>query len=334
MAGIGRVTVSNVAAVGDVTQTRQWKITVVFDIAFNYGGYNLSGASYSITCDGQKQSGTATFNIANGGGSYVWGNIATKTFTVTLPASVGTKTVGISATINTGVNPATITASNSCTLNNKYTVTFDPNGGTLPNPGGNLYNGTNTDSVTVTYHVAGYGRMLDDIPTRAGYTFTGWYTSASGGEQVYDSTGMCITGTYWDSDRKWLQKSDLTVYAHWTANTYTVSYDANGGSNAPNAQTKVYGVNLTLSGVTPARKHYKFLYWNTKSDGTGTIYYPGVSFPENTNLALYAIWKKQDDVRVKTENNYKRGRATVKVAGVYKTGRVRIKVNGAWRKGD
>lgn len=70
--------------------------------------------------------------------------------------------------------------------------------------------------------------------------------------------------------------------------TYTISYNANGGTGAPAAQTKTYDVALTLSNTKPVKIGYPFLGWATNSSGTGTIYQPGGSFTTNANTTLYA----------------------------------------------
>ena len=72
--------------------------------------------------------------------------------------------------------------------------------------------------------------------------------------------------------------------------SYTVSYYANGGSNAPSAQTKWWGESLTLSSSKPYRNGYVFYHWNTSSSNTGTSYAPSASYTENKTLNLYAIW--------------------------------------------
>ena len=72
-------------------------------------------------------------------------------------------------------------------------------------------------------------------PTRTGYTFQGWGTSASDTSADYAS-GANYTGN-----------ASITLYAIWKAITYTVKYNANGGSGAPANQTKTYGKTLTLS---------------------------------------------------------------------------------------
>lgn len=71
---------------------------------------------------------------------------------------------------------------------------------------------------------------------------------------------------------------------------YTITYDANGGENAPEAQTKILNSTLTLSSAVPARPGYDFLYWNTAPDGSGTSYAPGDAFTLDADTILYAIW--------------------------------------------
>lgn len=77
--------------------------------------------------------------------------------------------------------------------------------------------------------------------------------------------------------------------------SYAVTYNANGGTGAPASQVKWHDETLTLQAATPTRTQYKFLYWNTKADGTGTRYYAGASYAANAALTLYAIWQKAWD---------------------------------------
>ena len=111
MAATGRISVTSVRPVGAIQSTHQYDVTVKFEIAFNYGGWNKSGASYTVSCDGQSQNGSTTFSIGSGGGSWVWATIATKTFRVTMPSSGQSKTINFSAGINTGISPSYISAS-------------------------------------------------------------------------------------------------------------------------------------------------------------------------------------------------------------------------------
>lgn len=79
--------------------------------------------------------------------------------------------------------------------------------------------------------------------------------------------------------------------------TYTVSYNANGGTGAPASQTKTYGVNLTLSSTVPTRAGYAFKGWATSS--TGTVAYPaGGTYSANSAVTLYAVWELLGNVRM------------------------------------
>ena len=74
--------------------------------------------------------------------------------------------------------------------------------------------------------------------------------------------------------------------------TYSVTYNANGGSGAPSAQTKTQNQSLSLSKTVPTRSGYTFVKWNTKADGSGTSYSSGASYTGNTALTLYAQWNQ------------------------------------------
>ena len=194
MAGTGRIYVTAVRGVGDVNLTHKYDVDIRFDIAFDWGGYNYGGAPYSMSCDGQNTSGSATFAVGSGGGKWVWTNIGgTKTFRITIPTSGQSKKIGFSATVNTGANPATISASGEYTLS-------------------------------------------------------------------------AIT---WE---------------------HTVSYNANGGTGAPDTQKKIYGSVLTLSSVRPTRDGYVFMGWATSSAGD-VAYMPGSTYGADADVTLYAVWQ-------------------------------------------
>ena len=71
---------------------------------------------------------------------------------------------------------------------------------------------------------------------------------------------------------------------------YTVTYDANGGTNSPAAQIKYWTEKLSLSSIIPVRNGYKFTGWNTAKDGAGIDYIAGSEYTEDCNLMLYAQW--------------------------------------------
>ena len=107
----------------------------------------------------------------------------------------------------------------------KYTITFNANGGLIPT-GGNMGNTPSghittlsadraSGTVVVTKDQQHFCAMVDDCPSREGYTFDGWFTGLTSGEQVYDETGCLVIGTYWNQEARWIGTSNLTVYARW-----------------------------------------------------------------------------------------------------------------------
>ncbi len=73
----------------------------------------------------------------------------------------------------------------------------------------------------------------------------------------------------------------------------SVSYDANGGVDAPESQIKKHDIDLVLSTAVPTREGYMFTGWNTESDGSGISYAPGAVYTLNEELMLYAQWSSR-----------------------------------------
>lgn len=161
----------------------------------------------------------------------------------------------------------TMYANNSVTIVKKasYTVSFNANGG------------SNAPSSQTKW----YGEVLtlsSTKPTRTGYTFLGWGTSSSATSVKYKAGG-----SYTDN------ASD-TLYAVWKANTYTIKFDANGGSNAPSSQTKTYGKTLVLTTDKPTKTNYKFEGWGLSSNTSTVTYNAGGNYTKNASDTLYAVW--------------------------------------------
>ena len=264
MAGTGRVQVISKTPVSH----NQYDVTISFDIAFDWGGWN-SGASYTIYCNGQSSSGNASFSISSGGGNWVWGHIGTKTFRITMPTSGKSLPISFSAGINTGVTPSYIDAYGSDTLPARtwqWKVSYNANGGT-----GAPSSQTKTIDVDL--------KLSTTKPTRTGYTFLGWSTSKTASSASYSP------GATYSSN------AALTLYAVWKINTWTVKYDANGGTGAPSSQTKTYGQTLKLSTTKPTKKDYNFLGWGTSTESTTIEYEAGANYTNNAAITLYAIWE-------------------------------------------
>lgn len=161
----------------------------------------------------------------------------------------------------------------------KYTVKYNANGGTgAPSSQTKYYGKTLTLSTTK--------------PSRTGYTFKGWATSSSG--SVAYAAGANYTAN-----------ASVTLYAVWQANTYTVKYNANGGTGAPSNQTKTYGVTLTLSANKPTRASvvndgvtttYTFKGWATSANSTTVAYAAGAKYTANSSVTLYAVWSTKTTI--------------------------------------
>ena len=110
---------------------------------------------------------------------------------------------------------------------------------------------------------------------RTGYSFGGWFTSASGGAEVTESTKVSITAAQ-------------TLYAHWSANTYTVTFDANGGSVSPTSRSVTFGGKYSLP--TPTRTGYAFTGWYTSTDSGAQLVDSDTIATATMDHALYAHW--------------------------------------------
>ncbi|MGN1227613.1 MAG: InlB B-repeat-containing protein, partial [Christensenellales bacterium] len=73
--------------------------------------------------------------------------------------------------------------------------------------------------------------------------------------------------------------------------TYSISYNANNGNDAPSTQYKISGVSITLSSTIPTRNGYNFLGWSTSSTATTATYSAGANYTSNSNTNLYAVWE-------------------------------------------
>lgn len=142
-----------------------------------------------------------------------------------------------------------------------YTLTFDSNGGNTPNP------------ETI---VKGYELPIGTLPTvtRTGHTFLGWFTKKTGGTQISANTTVPLNGA--------------TYYAHWKVNSYTATFNANGGT-APNPSTMTADYNTAWGTLpTTSRTGYNFNGWYTAATG-GTKITATTKVPAS-NPTYYAQW--------------------------------------------
>lgn len=166
-----------------------------------------------------------------------------------------------------GVYKGTASGSTSITIPaiTSYTITYDANGGSS----------SYTPAPQTKWHDETV--IISSGPRRLGHHFTGWGTSPT--SQVVYEVG----------DEYMLNKS-VTLYAIWTPYTYTIKYDANGGSGAPSNGTKTYNQDYTIPSTIPTRADHDFLGWGDSQFSTTAQYQPGDKITNNTNDTLYAIW--------------------------------------------
>ena len=159
-----------------------------------------------------------------------------------------------------GLNTAgDVVLGNLCT-----TITLNPNGGTLPE----------------FSPVAGAALP---IPSKTGYTFAGWYENP-------EFSGNPVTDIPTNS------AENLNFYAKWTANTYTVTFDANGGSVSQTSAVTVAGKLTSLP--TPTYDGYDFLGWYTQKDGGDKVTTDTVFTVDST---IYAHWQNIPVIGVKLD---------------------------------
>ena len=166
----------------------------------------------------------------------------------------------------------------SCTTQTVYSVTYDSNGatsGTVPADNTEYASGA---TVTAKSH----GNLA-----KTGYTFIGWNTQADG------------KGTAYQSGETFIITRRTTLYAQWQANTYKVSFNANGGDGTMSDQDFTYDeAKKALSKNTFTRTGYTFNGWNTQANGQGTTYTDqqsvnNLTTENNATITLYAQWKIQ-----------------------------------------
>jgi len=326
--------VKNLATSGTVTLYAQWKLvnyTITYNLNSGTQGsgavtsYNVTTATFNLptptrtgyTFGGwyttSNFSGTAVTQIAKGstGNKTFYAKWTANTYEVTLNANGGTGgTASVTATYGSAMPSATMPTRTGFTFagyydatsggtkyynadgtsartwnktaettlyarwtRNTYAVTLDANGGTA-----------GTTSVTASYGSA--MPAIETLPTRTGYTFAGYYDAKSGGTQYYKEDGT--------SARTWNKAAAATLYARWTANTYEVTFDGNGGTVGSASVTATYGSAMPSMGNKPTRTGYTFAgYYDAKSGGTQYYKADGTSartWNKAAATTLYARW--------------------------------------------
>lgn len=142
-----------------------------------------------------------------------------------------------------------------------------------------------TTEVTTSY---GTAMPSISVPTKTGYTFGGYFAGSNGsGTQYYTSSGT--------SARTWDRTTGATLYAKWTANTYTVTLDNQSATSAGSSRvTATYDLGMPAITV-PTKTGYQFGGYFTGTGGSGMQYYTSSgasarSWNKTADTTLYAYW--------------------------------------------
>lgn len=258
---------ASITSNGDTSAT----VKVTASAYITNGWVQSTGVVVFITINGSTSSAKTVF----GNGTRYNASDGTKSVTHSVSVPKGTSAKNVSWSVEfwqytDGVKQTkkqTTSDTISITAKTSYKVQYNANGG------------TGAPATQTKW----YGETLplsSTKPTRSGYSFSKWNT-ASGG-----------TGTSYNSGASYTANAAATLYAQWTPNTYTVTYNANGGSGAPGNQTKIHDQTLKLSTTTPSRMNYNFLGWATSASATTATYAAGGNYTANSAVTLYAVWEQ------------------------------------------
>ncbi|MFA9465075.1 MAG: InlB B-repeat-containing protein [Velocimicrobium sp.] len=240
--------------------------------------------SYTITFD--SNGGTSVENITQ--------DCETAVSEPTAPTKEGYRFAGwysdseLSVTYSFGTMPIdNITVYASWTIN-QYTITFNTNEGSM------------VDSITQEY---GSQVSAPENPAREGYSFIGWYTDST-------LSTAYIFGT--------MPAEDSTVYVKWTANSYTITFDSNGGTSVENI-TQECGTAVSTP-MAPTKEEYRFAGWY--SDSEFSTAYSFDTMPTD-NITVYAKWVVNgSEYPLQLDGDY----TVVTVGAPYATDNVSVKV--------
>lgn len=150
-----------------------------------------------------------------------------------------------------------------------YDVIFDINGG---------------DTLAPESQLIQQGTYISEPPepSKENYIFTGWNTNVDG------------SGLIWDFAANVMPSNDVTLYAQWEINKFTVTYDSNGGSSVPDEIVDFDA--LINKPEDPIKEGNSFVEWNTKADGSGEEWIFESNRMPKEDITLYAIWLEDEDV--------------------------------------
>ena len=276
----------------------------ITEYQFNHikSDWSRSATSYEITFYAiwTPNQYTVTFN-PNGG------SVSPTTKTVTYDSAygdlptptrtgytfVGWKLNGTVITSSTKVHTASNHTLHAEWTANKYNMKFQANDATLVEKlwnyaGSTGYTSSNTGSYDKYSHNGSRTTELNEanyiifdgplsfytpIPIRIGHKFVGWYSAQTGGVKVVDANGSLVANAngYTGANKEWKHADVATLYARWEAETYSITYSLDGGTNGSNAPT-TYQFGNTKQISDPTKTGYTFAGWEVVATLDGKRY--------------------------------------------------------------
>ncbi|MEK6648116.1 MAG: InlB B-repeat-containing protein, partial [Actinomycetota bacterium] len=275
---------------GDTTLCSLWIANPKFKVTYNGNG-NTGGSVPNPTVG----SGSAT--LASNSGSLVksgstFGGWNTKANGLGVPYAVGSSyNLMADVTLYAVWTPAQVI----------YRITYKGNGetgGSAPNPttgAGSVLLATNSGNLVKSSNHIG-----------------GWNTKADGSGVTY------LLGTSYNLI------ANVTVYALWLPNTYTITYDGNGatGGVVPNPTVGSGSVTLAYNSGALVKSGNSYANWNTAADGSGTTYVVGSTYSLIADVTLYAVWVPKTFTVTYNGNGFTGGSAPIDPTGYLSGGTV------------
>ena len=284
---------ANTAITGDITIYAIWQKTIsVIRIPAASGTIKVNGTAIASGSDANRTEELSfncydnlTFTV-----EYVGGETGYK-FVEWVASGLNESFTENPKEFNAGIIPhgSDITVS---VTGVSFTVRFNANGG----------EGTMADQ-DFTYNQA--QNLTANAFARTGYTFAGWATTANGEVAYADgAAGNKISTT---------DGAVVDLYAKWTANTYTVHFNANGGEGTMADQTFTYGTSQALRASSFTKSGYSFMGWSTSASGnveyTNEQNVSTLTAAPNGEVTLYAVWANEAYYLVGSMTNWEHNQA-------------------------
>ena len=277
----------------EATSSTLYFITIepIYAILGSFNSWNHSAATWDLSDQGSDnwkatfhlEQGNHTFKVVHNS-SYYGKNSTTITRSSATASSLSTSGDNINLTADYAGNYTFTFNSSTKNLTVTYPTIYKVTYSQTPAAAADAPT-TNPSVTSGNSVVAGTSVTFTAKTAKTGYTWKGWYGNDAG-----SGTALSANQAYTTSIT-----ANTTIYAVYTANTYTVAFNANGGTGTMSNQNFTYGTTQNLTTNAFTRTGYSFAGWNTKADGTGTSYTDKQSVNNLTStngetVTLYAKW--------------------------------------------